>query len=228
MTSAMKAYSVLEEDENTGGITFARTKRAALRDGASRWHSGEPEYCRAERAPWADEFASTGGIPAKIMIANGWNFECCGCGARLDEDFLLEQGLPVSGVIGVQDGAIYCCARCKWRDLKYHRAKEQQERIAIAAIRDFLLERFPDAEILGGARARAIRGARGGWHWDHVSIPFAFPGMAIGHATCELRPEHRGPLPAKPTFRCCAGDRAAFEAWALADHLALAQEDEKK
>lgn len=231
MGKPLRAYAVLEADENTGGITFARDKRQALRDGASRWHSGEPEYCEATRAPWADRFAESGEIPAKEMIANGWHLECYGCGARIDEDWLLDQGLPLSGVIGSQDSRTYCCARCKWRHMKRTATRRTQEELAIAAVKNFVLRRFPDAIFRPNDKSHAyvVPGPHGGWHWQEVTVYFAFPGMQIGPASCDLRRDFgRQLLPIKPVFRCYAGDKEAFEAWASAGRLALAQEGEKK
>lgn len=37
MTKPLKAYAVLEHDENTGGIVFARHSVVARREGAARY-----------------------------------------------------------------------------------------------------------------------------------------------------------------------------------------------
>ena len=84
----MKAFAVTEECDNNGSIMFAATNIEARRRGADRYNDGELRGISCRRAPWADRFAESGKVPAKVMIAHGWHFDCCGCGATIDEEWI--------------------------------------------------------------------------------------------------------------------------------------------
>lgn len=222
--SALKAFVVLENYENTGGIVFAKHNVTARRLGANEYADGDFLSVECRRAPWADKFAERLSVPASEMIEHGWNFECSGCGARIDEDFLYENKLPVEGVIGSESGAVYCCARCKWRSMRERADRAKHEKMAIDAYKAEVLKRFPDAEFceprageLRPHHAYTVR-TRGDVHWQQVVISFNFPGMKIGpaHYRRDEPYSHRfdwiGPV--KPYFTCCNGDKEAFEKYA--------------
>ena len=67
----LKAYSVLETDENTGGIVFASRKEQAIRRATARYFDGEEPETVCQRAPWADQHANSG-VPASLMIQHGF------------------------------------------------------------------------------------------------------------------------------------------------------------
>ncbi|PZU80665.1 MAG: hypothetical protein DI528_22220 [Shinella sp.] len=118
MTAALKpirAFAVLERCENTGGGVFARQDIVARKLGACTYSDGDIANVECRRAHWADEFADTGVVPAKLAIAHNWRFECHGCGATINEDWLAEAGLELDGVIGSVNGRVFCCAECKQR-----------------------------------------------------------------------------------------------------------------
>src|SRR5690606_22246621 len=111
----------------------------------------------------------------------GWHFECHSCGARIDEDWLHEEGLSVDGVCGSQNGWVFCCPRCKWRHMKYEARRRATERDAIEAYKSMVRSRFGDVEFVdkdehrNGHHAYVIEGDRGGWHWNQVHVAFKFP-----------------------------------------------------
>ncbi|MBZ9600697.1 hypothetical protein [Phyllobacterium chamaecytisi] len=224
--SALKAFAVTETDDNTGGIVFARHAVTARRHGANEYAGGEFAYVSCRRAPWADRFAENQDPTISVMIAHGWHFECQGCGAKIDEDWLDEEGLPVEGVIGTQATSVYCCARCKWKSMKRAAKRKEQEQLAIGAYKAVVLKRFPDAEFCDnepdkyrGHHHAYVTMDKGAWHWGQVVISFKFPGMQIAPAHYSRNePMHqwRSPFigPVKPEYTCCNGDREAFEAWA--------------
>lgn len=223
--SQMRAFSVTELNENTGGIVFAKHAVTARREGANEYADGDFGYVSCHRAPWADKFVDIRDVPVSVMIDHGWHFECHGCGARIDEDWLNEEGLPVEGVIGTQSTSVYCCARCKWRTMKENAKRAEQQRIAIDAYKAEVLKRFPDAEICEAEPGHLpphhayVTRDKGAWHWGQVAISFKFPGMKIAPAHYRRdEPLHQWRVPfigpVKAYFTCCNGDREAFEAWA--------------
>jgi hypothetical protein len=219
----MKAFAVLEENENTGGIVFADSAVVARRNGASIFSDGEFSCVSCQRAAWADEFAETGIVPAKVMIENGWHFECAGCGETIDEDWLNEEDLPLAGVIGQQHSKIYCCEICQCRDKLNDAIKRDHEHRAILALQWFVHKRFPGVAFAtrDNWKPHAYASQRNGtWQVQQVVVSFEFPGMRIGAATCRIEREssfYRGAHligPIWPQFSCCGGDRETFEAWA--------------
>ncbi len=94
-----RAYAVLEDSESTGGIVFARSNVEARRIGAAIYHDGEFSGRHCNRVPWADAYEPEGNVPASVCIDNGWHFECCGCGANIDSDWLYDNDLTIEGVI---------------------------------------------------------------------------------------------------------------------------------
>ena len=82
----VRAYVVLENDERSGAIYFARHAITARKAGANEYGDGELSYVTCNRAPYADQFAETGMVPASVLVENGWHFECGSCGHRIDDD----------------------------------------------------------------------------------------------------------------------------------------------
>lgn len=218
--STMRAFAVTENDENTGAIYFAKHDIVAKKAGANEYASGDITYVSCRRAPWADAYAGRP-IPAKVMIAHGWHFECSECGQRVDEDYLDENRLPIDGVIGTQHSHVFCSSQCarRWHSIKRRRAAEEQR--AIEAFKTIVRKRFPDADFCDDEQSQFkghhayVVPARGGWHWQQVIVSFRFPGMKIGpaHFRTDWK-DFRGIGPQFAGYTCCNGDREAFEAWA--------------
>ena len=216
---ALKAYAVLENCENTGGIVFAERSIVARRDGAGRYGDGDFSGVSCRRAPWADGYAGQP-IPVKVMIANGWHFECCGCGATIDEDWLYDEDLPLDGVIGFQHSQVFCCEICEARHKLHLAIARDHERRAIEALKAFVLRRFPAAQFRSDGNWKPHAYAteqRGAWHVAQAVVAFDFPGMKIGPASCRIErggQNDRMVGPVWPEYSCCFGDKDAFEAWA--------------
>jgi len=220
----LRAFAVQEKDEYTGGVFFAAHDIVAKKEGANEFAGGDISGVECRRVPWADEFVGRS-LPARVMIAHGWWFECSGCDMRINEDALLERGLSVDGVLGTQWGRVYCSARCCRRDLSIKRRAEAEKVRAIEALKAIVRCRFPGVSFTDehenpSWRHHAyvtFRHGQKGWLWEQVAVSFTFPGMQIGPATLHL--ERRWSVaigPVRPEFRCFNGDRAAFEAFAEA------------
>jgi hypothetical protein len=215
----LKAFAVLEDNENTGGIVFAERAIAARREGANQFSDGDFGGVSCRRAPWADAYAGKP-LPIKVMIENGWHFECCGCGATIDEDWLDENGLPLDGVIGTQHSKVYCCEICECKDRLHQAIKRDHERRAIEALQAFVRKRFPSIAFAAKDNWRPHAYAsesRGAWQVRQVVVAFEFPGMKIGAATCRIeRGQQNEKLigPVWPEYSCCSGDLEVFRAWA--------------
>lgn len=226
----LKAYAVTEEGEGTGGIVFARHAVVARREGANEYGDGEFELVSCRRAPWADAYAGTDGVPVSVMVDNGWHFECGSCGRRIDNDMLWENDLLPEDVIGTQHTTAYCNERCEARDKLDRAEAKHRERRWIRRFEKIVLRRFPDASIMkdGGRFCRphayAKRSKDGVWRIEQVVVSFTWPGQEIGPAS--LRVDTKTDWPRfggkavtkreKPYWTCCAGDREAFEAYAKA------------
>lgn len=108
------AYSVLEEDEWTGGILFARSGIEARRRGANKWNGGEFSGIRVRREKWADQYAAKGKIPMGEYLARGWDVECSNCYQVISDDPFDKNGDPVVlEPCGEFDGHAFCTPKCK-------------------------------------------------------------------------------------------------------------------
>lgn len=81
----LKAYVVREDSEGSCAIVFETNGAAARRNGGNELNLlfEEVESCRRE--PAFDQYAP-GPVPLRATLAAGWWHECCGCGARFDQD----------------------------------------------------------------------------------------------------------------------------------------------
>ncbi len=215
----MRAFAVLENCENKGGIVFAEHAVVARRLGANEYSCGDFYGVSCRRAPWADIFAGSS-VPANVMISHGWHFECVGCGETINEDWLYDEELTLDGVIGYDRGLVYCSEICEARHNLERAEARDRERRALVALKAYVAKRFPKVEFRddGNWRPRAhATKESGAWLIKHAVVSFDFPGMKIGPATCRLERGHRdhwliGPM--KPEYSCCFGDKESFEAWA--------------
>lgn len=225
--SALRAFAVTENDENTGAIYFAKHDIVAKRWGANEYGDGELSYVSCRRAPWADEYASKP-LPAWLMIANGWHFECHGCGMRLDEDELRERHLPVEGVLGSQHSLVFCSARCRRKDFSRERRRKAEAQRAIEALKAIVRNRFPQVSFTDEHDNPnwqhhayvTYHHRQRGWFWEQVSVSFTFPGMQIAPATLRLQRRWSHTIgPVMPEYSCCNGDLEAFQAYAAATRV---------
>lgn len=137
----LKAYSV--QGYENGCITFAKSNVVARREGANELdiEFEEVESCR--RAPWADEYSGVkGGVPPLVMIENGWWFECCNCGHRIDSDlFDYDTDTPMEPV--EENGFVYCTQACLDAENSEKAARESRKAEAVRAVE----EKFPGTEV---------------------------------------------------------------------------------
>lgn len=213
----LKAYSVLENDEGTGSIYFARHRIEAHKWGANEHGDGELRYCTCRRTPWADRYAETRSIPAREAVAHGWWFECSACGAKVSESELYDRRLTVDGVIGSMFGLVFCDKRCAAHYLSITRRRKAFEAREVEKVRDIVRRRFGDVQFRDEKFDTHVYATPnlGGFHTGQVIVSFEFPGMKIGAASFRVdwpMGVRIGQL--EGGYTCCNGDREAFEAWA--------------
>lgn len=214
------AFAIMNKD-GEGSILFAAHEKAALKRAKRDMVLGveDESGIAVVRAPYADAYAKTGAVPASVMIAHGWRLDCAACGKRFDADHLAAKGLPIDGVQGIQHGPVYCGPEAKGRHLVQAARVARERHRALSALEQIVLKRHPDAKILTGpGTSHAYVTVEGDVPlFQEGSVSFAFPGMAHGPATIEVR---RGlkPIdkvgPVKPHFTYRAGDEEAYLAWA--------------
>jgi len=115
----LKAYCV-QDDEQCAVIVFATSGAAARRDGGNElgceWEG--VESCR--RAPWADQYGSRCGVPAKAWIDNGYWCSCAGgCDRHVSggiEETEDDDGNTVELVPVFVGDSAYCSQVCKDAD----------------------------------------------------------------------------------------------------------------
>lgn len=131
----LKAYQVSDGDDGCV-IRFATSSAAARREGAGemgcQWE--EVDYCN--RKPEYDQF-SPGPVPAAVLIANGWGYECNGhrCPNWVTQD--TEERCSSAA------GTPYCCPTCMARDF----ARQRGQAAAEVALQEFVELRLPGARV---------------------------------------------------------------------------------
>lgn len=213
----LKAYSVTEEGENTGGIVFASHSVVARRIGAKRYNDGQFAGLTCRRAPWADDFAEAGRVPASVAVAQGWHFECNWSGQMISEHWLDERDMPIDGIVGFIDGPVFACEEFRQKSIEQEASLAVYKTKVVAAFEDMVTERFGPADFVRDERHPHVFASHPelGWIHEQVLVGFRFPGM--NHGPASLRFEqlpYRECGPPRPTYWCADGDRVAFEAFA--------------
>jgi hypothetical protein len=208
----LKAFTVLEEYENTGGIIFAKHAVTARRIGAGEYADGDFSLVSCRRAKWADKYADTGIVPASEMVWHGWHFECGFCGRRIDDDRPPYRKWTPDFVVGNGNGgAVYCDKACCTADKHEHEFAERLKARTVAHYAKRLGKRFPGITVKPiGAGFRGSHVYVDGGRIKQIVIDFDWPGQKIGPAA--FRWDDRNPLTNGLT--CCFGDKEAFEAFA--------------
>ena len=222
----MRAYSVLELDERTGGIIFAPDKRTARRWGANRYADGDESYVEVSRRRDLDRYEG-GGVPARVLVHDGWWFECHGCSIMIREEDMDEAGLPIDGIVGTEGGAVFCCHQCRMEYLSEKARREAFGEAFLDMLADRVRTRFGDSAVIEPREKHHVYVPT--WHEPMVikmaRVAFRFPGMKHGAAWVEIR--HEGPYggeligPARIEVFCPRGDQTAFQAWAATTKGAL-------
>lgn len=216
----MGAYSYLETDEYTGGIIFAKSNVEARRLGANLLNMDDIGGLEVRRRKDLDKYEATG-VPAWLLVSEGWHFGCHGCGMRIDDCSMEDASLPITGIVGTESGAIYCCHTCRMEARAEHAAQEAFGEAFLDMLKDLVRKRFPGIDHCFGEHRQYVYVPR--WSRPMVvlqaRVSFNFPGTKIGPATLEYHHcgnAHGSPIigPVRPEFYCCKGDREAFEAFA--------------
>lgn len=216
----MGAYSYLELNEWTGGIVFAKSNIEARRLGANLLNMDDIGGMEVKRRKDLDKYEGKG-VPAWLLVSDGWHFECHGCGMRIDDCSMEDASLPITGIVGAESGAIYCCHTCRMEARAEHAAQEAFGEAFLDMLKDLVRNRFPNIDHCFGEHRQHVYVQR--WSRPMVvqqaRVSFNFPGMKIGPATLEYHHcgnAHGSPIigPVRPHFYCCNGDREAFEAFA--------------
>lgn len=229
-------------DDESAEIIFHSHGLAARREGANEL-SADFESVECRRLSWADKFASQGWVPARECVAHGWHFdECCGCGARIDEDTQEERGLTAERVHGWSGGLVYCCAECAADDQRQREDREEFGAVVIQRLREKVRQRFGEVEFVTGPWRNSAY-VTSDFTVEDVAVSFNFPGQKLGPATLRwwngdmwrrrscVGGKWRDPFgPATPEYSVCHGDKEAFEAFAeatrsLAPSLPLADQE---
>lgn len=211
----MPAYSVLETDEFTGGIIFAKSNIAARKIGARVFNHDDMSGLQVKRRKDLDQYEGQG-VPASLLVSQGWYFECHGCGMTINSDNMDEEGLPVRGIVGSEGGPIYCCHACRMDSRSKESARDAFGQAFLDMLRDIVMQRLPDIDHRFEEQTHHVYVSEAApWAVVQARVSFSFAGMSHGPAS--LRYDHSGPNgqsligPVRPEFYCCNGDKEAFE-----------------
>jgi hypothetical protein len=133
----MKAFLVDCEQENGAQIYFAETANQAKCYAANEEGIEYIEVTSCRRRPQFDQYAP-GPIPPKVLIEDGWWFECHGCNRRVEEDMhdYWEDDGPTQPDGPVYRGqGVWCSTNCQAKsDAREAEARRKSEE-TIAAVR---------------------------------------------------------------------------------------------
>lgn len=223
----MKAYIVTEDYECRGGVVFANRAVEARRFGADEYNNGEFSGMSVKRAKGLDKYAKTG-VPAWLMIADGWSYECCGCGEPLGNDDIFDRGMSLTQVVGTDSGSVFCDWTCEAEYLAEYAATKAYGEAFLSLLRGMVKERFGPVKFPEGRfKAHAYcRRERGHEVIHEAQVFFELRGLNYGPASLRYQPFKycREKEMRRPEYHCCGGDRPAFEAWAAEAKAALCGE----
>lgn len=171
-----KAYSV--QGYEAGAIVFATSSIEARRLGANQIDQPFEDIESCRRAPYADEYVAQGKVPALVLIANGWWFECGHCGARVCDDSTHDDDDETPHQPVEENNWVFCSPKCQQAEHDERAARQARKQRVIETV----AETFPGAEV----------------KWVDDSEParcaFTFPGgktaayWRVGEETVELPP----------------------------------------
>lgn len=181
-SAPLLAYMIHDGDDEWDTV-FA-TSNAAARRIAEKRFDGYVAQCK--RAPGFDQYAP-GPVPIKVMIADGWQFECAEC-SRWVYDGMIEDDPddvePMTYEPTYLGRYVYCSPACRAYDVRERRERASYE----AAACELLEARYPGALLEHVERA------------DHenrvpMKLTFTFPGSkwsvtwTSGEATALVHPD---------------------------------------
>lgn len=199
MTKKKLAWLATEGDEGHGTIVFHHHGLAARRLGASELGC-EEESVECKRAPEYDQYAEKGSIPKKILLENGWWFECDGCYTviQLEQVDVDAKETPLEELVVVGD-FLYCNPSC--RELRVKEISDQNDRFEQFKVS--VLKERPDLEFTE---------FDGAWPSITMTAKFSFPGSQFGGGTIR---SDKGKL----STLIANGDLAAWEKFKQGDAL---------
>ena len=205
-----RAYSVMEEDEGTGGIVFAKSNAHARRLGSEQFGNGDFDWGKAVRLPWADSYFHSGRkVPAADRIAHGWHFECSLCGHRIDQDDIDEH--PKRFKIVEVGERVFCNANHR---NAFVLSKQHRKLIGdgcIYKMQKDLLALYPGVWLAGDPHVYVEHVKRHKWYVKECHVSFAFPGSKYGLAHYGWRDnDGKRVYGAKADITVCQGDMAAW------------------
>jgi len=141
----MKAYLVDCDQENGAQLYFAETANQAKCHAANEEGIEYIEVASCLRRPQYDQYAP-GPVPTKVLIEDGWFFECSGCNRRVEEDMSEiwdedDEPVAVDGPV-YRGNAVWCSTQCQQRDDE----REAQRKRENQAAKDAVLAKWPKAE----------------------------------------------------------------------------------
>jgi hypothetical protein len=214
-----KAYACTEDCKGTGGIIFANSNIEARKSASSIWGDGELRGWRVHRQPGLDKFNKTG-VPAWLLVADGWRFECSGCGMTIEEERLEDEGLNVTHVVGKENGRVFCCHSCRIDFMSLNAAAEAHGEAFLEMMRDLLRNRFSGEDLFFGEHRQHVyvRRYNSPLVVEQAWVSFSYPEMKYGPAT--LKYEKNGEYN-RDSINCGrwfysvpAGDIERYEKWA--------------
>ena len=215
----LKAYACTEDCEGTGGIIFAQTNLEARKSASNIWGDGELAGWNVHRAPGLDKYHAKG-VPTWVLIADGWNFECNGCGMRMDETSLEDEGLSVEGVVGKENGWSFCSHQCRTEYKSRRAAADAFGEAFLDMMKDRLRDRFHGQDLCFGDHQHHVYVPM--WNEplavDQAWVSFSYPGAKYGAA--HLKYEKNGERNEDQIscgrwfYSVPNGDVPAYEEWA--------------
>lgn len=132
------AWLVSDPDEGYEKIVFHHHALAARRIGAERLGM-DFESVEIERKQQYDSYADRSRVPVKVLLDDGWWFECFGCSCRIERD---ENECNMADVVIEDDESykLWCSAECKAEQ----DAADQRRIDAHKAFKEAVLEKRPD------------------------------------------------------------------------------------
>ncbi len=224
-------------------IIFAKSSIEAKRRWSNaHWNGDEIAGISARRVPGWDQYARTG-VPAVVMIDDGWYFDCEGCSTRIGqeyigtrdrherehEDYLLDDeygsdlSIPLMHPVERPGQRVWCSQQCHDDDMAERALfKRYGERVKAWRCRR-LIEQYPEVcpceglmENYSYPRSHVYVARRNGTLVvEQVVIHFSWPTSKIGLGTYRIDQQwHYGKdKPRRAELYVAGGDRAAFESW---------------
>lgn len=147
----MKAYTVTDGDGEEGGtvIVFATNGASARRHGGGEIGCGWEGVESCTRSPEYDQYASVGKVPADVLIADGWWYECHHCSRKVTNNLkeeVWDDGLDPDDfeVVAVNDH-VFCSHLCRVKNYNESINKKRAE----AALVEYVTTKWPRADVRG-------------------------------------------------------------------------------